>query len=256
LKFWAYPALFEASVVLKTSLLQVQVLDSGKSDQNTRSSLSSCLFKLRATYLYMGSKAYGRMKRREKETALLPHHFWHCCSECAWFSKEWPWDNRGLKKYCGKWDRKVRPERRAWSCFITRRKPAKDEMPLWYWLELQNGTTDVIRPVWKKGRCHWCAREFWYKTWDPKIEKRFHSKWCRRKYNRFWRKQSSPLDVYSFVISWGPQPAKGPILTMKIIAPTRIAYFNQPKFLTGYYWLFVVDKFGRCVPSAFIALDS
>jgi hypothetical protein len=214
------------------------------------------LFKLRITYFYMGSKAFGRMKLQEKETSLLPHHWWHCCSECEWFCKEWPWDNRDLKNYCSKWDRTVRPDRRAWSCFLTPHKPVKGEMPMWdRWLELQKERTEVIQPIWKKGRCHWCAKEFWYKVDDPNIEKRFHSKWCRRKSNRFWRKQGSPFDVYSFVVSWDRQPATGPNSIMEIITPTRIAYFNQPKFLAGYYCLFVVDKFGRYVRSAFVALD-
>ena len=68
-------------------------------------------------------------------------------------------------------------------------------------------------------------------------------------------KQSPPSNVYSFAISWGGQLATGPISMMEIITPTRIAYFIQPKFLTGYHFLFVVDKFGRYVRSAFVALD-
>jgi hypothetical protein len=69
-------------------------------------------------------------------------------------------------------------------------------------------------------------------------------------------KQSPPSNVFSFGVSWGGQPATSPNSMMEVMTPTRIAYFNQPKFLRGYHWFFVVDKFGRIVRSAFVVLDA
>jgi hypothetical protein len=68
-------------------------------------------------------------------------------------------------------------------------------------------------------------------------------------------KQSPPSNVFSFGVSWGTQPAASPNSMMEIITPTRVAYFNQPKFLRGYRCLFIIDEFGRYVRSAFVALD-
>jgi hypothetical protein len=121
-----------------------------------------------------------------------------------------------------------------------------------------------------------CRKEFYYKVYDETdYEERYCSRRCR---NEFWQfveqikrnskmmnesyqaagmvaKQSPPSNVFSFAVSWGTQPATSPNSMMEIITPTRIAYFNQPKFLRGYRCLFVVDKCGRYVRSAFVALD-
>lgn len=109
--------------------------------------------------------------------------------------------------------------------------------------------------VWKKGRCHWCGREFSYKAYEQNYVRLFCRKRHKRKYKRFWREQDSLSNVYSLLLSWGEQPATEPISIMEIITPTQIAYFNQAKFLARYYCLFVVDEFGICIRSAFVTSD-
>jgi hypothetical protein len=104
----------------------------------------------------MGSKATGRMKRQEIETSLPPHYYYHYCSECWWFHKEYFEPEGYYRNYCGKKLRTVLPDNRACSYFT--------QHPHFFFVP--QGRVPTRPFVWKRGRCHWCGREFPYKAYE------------------------------------------------------------------------------------------
>jgi hypothetical protein len=193
----------------------------------------------------MGDKDTARRKRQERETSLPPHYYYHHCYECSWFHEEYSNPESYHRNYCLKDSKTVPPDKGACGYFFFRH------------LEVHSRSWKTkTRPfIPKKGRCHWCGREFFYKVRRQKTVRLFCTKRHKRKYKRFWGKQESASNTYSFSLSWGMQPSAGRTSIMSIITPTRIVYFNFAKSFARYCWLFVIDGFGRCLGSAFVALN-
>lgn len=158
----------------------------------------------------MGSKESGREKRREKETSPIPYYYFHYCSECGRFRREW-FDTEGYhRNYCLKWCRRVHPDERAWWCFtyrITRKKgkrhATKEERNnsdlAHRWMGEQAKTSGTTQFIWKKGRCPNCPREhadFWFKAYTKNQNQKFCSEWCKWQFKRFKRKCEKNAEVY------------------------------------------------------------
>lgn len=238
-----------------------------------------------------GSVETGKIRKMIWETSLHRHYWGKRCRECSHFEWECVEEGKLRKRLCRKWGKVVDPD--GWACFYfafrlskvelrnKRREWARANLMRWLMWQSEGTRQTFFGTRWFTYRLAVCKnlscrKEFYYKVYDERdYEERFCSRRCR---NEFWRfveqirrnskmmnrsyqvagmvaKQSPPSNVFSFGVSWGGQPATSPNSMMEIITPTRIAYFNQPKFLAGYHCLFIVDKFGRYVRSAFVALD-
>lgn len=228
-------------------------------------------------------------RQMKRDTALL--EFWrdHKCNECARFRREY-YDTDGFhKSYCVKVSREIEAERPARQCFCFP-QPQEKAKSMWqrrqflrqqqktplagYW-QGKLGEMGKAKPIIVKiGECRWCHREFVYSVTNE-ADVAFYCRDAHRfRYKAFLkegeknaqvhrnypssdaeraREQNSPPNVFSFGISWGAQPAAGTISIMEIITPTLITYFKSTKSLARYCFLFVVDEWGRCLHSVFVA---
>ena len=152
----------------------------------------------------MPSHKTVRERQMIRDTALPPFWRGHFCGECYEFKTECD-DFYGFhrRNYCQKWERKVRPDKPARSCFVfrlTRSKERNTNFITWSTLwEIQQGTYKPAPFVWKKGRCPNCPREqadFWFKAYTKNQTQKYCSKRCKWEFKHFKKKCKKNAQVY------------------------------------------------------------
>jgi len=138
------------------------------------------------------------------ERTLGSIRWYHPCSDCEHFFKEFL-DEEGLhKNYCVKHLRRVLPDGKTCCRFLLRLskqgKCETYECLAHIWI----GTKQVKRDepeslLIKKGRCPNCPRtraDFWYRAYNPNYVQKYCSKRCKLEFRRFKKKSERNAQVF------------------------------------------------------------
>lgn len=149
----------------------------------------------------MTGKGTTKTLRTRRDHSLAPIRWYHPCSDCEHFFKEFL-DEEGLhKNYCVKHLRRVLPDGKTCCRFLLRLSKQGKCETYECLAHIWTGTKHVKRDepeslLIKEARCPWCRREFSYREYHPNYVRKYCSKGCRWRFIRFKKKSEKNARVF------------------------------------------------------------